>query len=134
MQNAKRDADAARTEMESLRSQLTRQVQLNKMAKETTMLHCNACMSYKAKAWQALGRDAAAADARVALQSALAQCEAELAEAVTKPECVVCMDAAATMVLTPCGHLCGCEGCDLIHRLCPICRGGVESKVFLRYV
>ena len=54
-------------------------------------------------------------------------------EAVAAGSCVVCYDAAASMALSPCGHLCVCEKC--VRALpsgsqsgelrCPICR--VES-------
>ena len=134
MENAMLDAEAARTLVDSLRSQMARQLQLNKAAMETTHLHHKACKSYKAEARHARDKDAAAAGARVAWQSALAQCQAEVAQALAKPECVVCMDNEATMVLTPCGHLCVCQGCSFGIRVCPICRGPVGSKVLLRCV
>ena len=134
MENALLDVEAARTLVDSLRSQMARQLQLNKTAMETTRLHHKACRSYKAEARHARHKDAAAADARVAWQSALAQCQAELAEALAKPECVVCMDDAATMVLIPCGHLCVCQGRSFGIRVCPICRGPVGPKVLLRCV
>ena len=38
-------------------------------------------------------------------------------------QCVVCMDAESTHVLTGCGHQCVCAGCaPKINRCCPICR------------
>lgn len=47
--------------------------------------------------------------------------------------CAVCMSAAATIALVPCGHQCLCDTCaaDLMERKtqCPICRGAVESII-----
>lgn len=59
-------------------------------------------------------------------------------------DCVICMDAEATHILAPCGHLCVCAACacQLVHMEgdatstewrksaeCPICRRIVESVV-----
>ena len=129
MEKATSDAESARAAVDDLRSQLARQLQLNKVAMETTHLHHKACRSYKAEARRGRVKDTTAA-----LQSALTQSQAELAQALAKPECVVCMDAEATMVLTPCGHMCVCQGCSLGVSACPICRGPVGSKVLLHCV
>ena len=47
------------------------------------------------------------------------------------PECIVCWEASASIVLQPCGHLCVCLGCVELLRgdLCPMCRGQVLSRV-----
>lgn len=51
--------------------------------------------------------------------------------------CVICMDAPATFLITPCGHQCGCEEClKAIQQNgggCPICRKPIESlqKVYI---
>ena len=47
------------------------------------------------------------------------------------PECIICWDANASVVLQPCGHLCVCLGCVELLRgaACPMCRGQVLSKV-----
>lgn len=48
-------------------------------------------------------------------------------------ECIVCMDAASTEIIVPCGHLCLCKNCCeqlLRTRLnCPICRRGVQTTL-----
>ena len=62
----------------------------------------------------------------------------EMAEAAQR--CVVCWDAPSSYAIVPCGHVCCCGAC--LHalqggvpeqRLCPKCRGGIESvlRVFL---
>jgi hypothetical protein len=53
-------------------------------------------------------------------------CDSEsVARVDDPPECVVCMDAPAT-VLLPCGHTCACEDCSdawqAISGTCPMCR------------
>ena len=47
------------------------------------------------------------------------------------PECIICWEAGANVVLQPCGHLCVCSGCVELLRgaLCPMCRGEVLSKL-----
>jgi hypothetical protein len=44
-------------------------------------------------------------------------------------ECVVCIDAPASMALLPCGHRCVCAGCVARICSCPICRGEVQGSV-----
>jgi hypothetical protein len=46
--------------------------------------------------------------------------------------CVVCLDAAATMILLPCAHVCLCTGCGTPNMIsqsngCPLCRQPVVS-------
>ena len=43
--------------------------------------------------------------------------------------CVVCLDSAKCMLVTPCNHLCLCESCSnkLVH--CPMCQGKIASKL-----
>ena len=61
------------------------------------------------------------------------------AAAISAPspgECVVCMDAAVSHVMIPCGHLCVCETCVAILRVnpsqtCPQCRTPVQSMLEL---
>jgi hypothetical protein len=48
-------------------------------------------------------------------------------------QCVVCMDAAKTHIVLPCGHMCVCEACaQLLRDRCPVCRGPIEriTQVF----
>ena len=59
------------------------------------------------------------------LQDALSAAQAQDKVA----ECVVCLDAPASMALLPCGHRCVCAGCAGTVRACPICRGGVQGSV-----
>ena len=49
-------------------------------------------------------------------------------------ECVVCLDAARTLLMHPCGHLSMCETCaralmEKVLPKCPICRKDVDSVV-----
>ena len=49
-------------------------------------------------------------------------------------ECVICWDAAANVVLQPCGHVCACSGCAVVleEALCPMCRCEVVSNIVLQ--
>ena len=82
---------------------------------------------------QATSPDAASDPAGAALTSA--------ADAALVPkagsdvaECVICWDAAANVVLQPCGHVCACSGCAVVleDALCPMCRSGVLSNIILQ--
>ena len=44
-------------------------------------------------------------------------------------ECVVCWEAAANVVLVPCGHMCACSGCAALLQQsdCPMCRCKVQA-------
>ena len=56
--------------------------------------------------------------------------EAEADEPSTAGECVVCMAATATHVITPCGHQALCETCAPrfpAGERCPTCRQGIEG-------
>ena len=44
-------------------------------------------------------------------------------------DCVVCMDAAATHALVPCGHKCVCESCASRLSTCPTCRTPVQAHL-----
>jgi len=56
-----------------------------------------------------------------------------LQRAAARGLCVVCLDAPATHLCVPCGHLCGCSGClGLLSRssgACPMCRAHFTSFV-----
>jgi len=43
-------------------------------------------------------------------------------------ECVVCLDAATSVKLKPCGHLVLCEACSLRVDVCPVCRGPIAER------
>ena len=43
--------------------------------------------------------------------------------------CVICIDAARTHALLPCGHKCLCSECAVGQRRCPLCRSEVEGVV-----
>ena len=51
--------------------------------------------------------------------------------AASDDSCSICLTAAKTHVLTPCGHKCMCEQCARSFRTeysqCPICRSRVQS-------
>ena len=52
--------------------------------------------------------------------------------AASDDSCSICLSAAKTHLLTPCGHKCMCEQCagGYMYRAgsqCPICRGRVQS-------
>ena len=44
------------------------------------------------------------------------------APAKASAECVVCLDAEATHVVVPCGHICLCADCTMDLKACPLCR------------
>ena len=43
--------------------------------------------------------------------------------------CKVCLDAPATGVLIPCGHVCACDSCYPQINICPICRAQIKGRV-----
>ena len=43
--------------------------------------------------------------------------------------CVVCMSAARTVVLIPCGHLAACQSCYGRLQQCPICRSVIRGAI-----
>ena len=49
------------------------------------------------------------------------------------PECAICLDADASAVLQPCGHMCVCAGCARVvadpGSLCPMCRREVLASI-----
>ena len=49
------------------------------------------------------------------------------------PECAICLDADASVVLQPCGHMCVCAGCAHVvadpGSLCPMCRREVLASI-----
>lgn len=45
------------------------------------------------------------------------------------PTCVVCLDAAPTHALVPCGHRCLCAGCARQLDACPLCRKPCTSAI-----
>ena len=50
--------------------------------------------------------------------------------------CIVCQDAARSVVFFPCAHACFCESCAATHRAtsaqCPICRTAITGFVPFR--
>ena len=45
-------------------------------------------------------------------------------------ECVICMDAAATHIVVPCGHQSLCSSCTArYHGQCPVCRGNIVQII-----
>jgi hypothetical protein len=52
---------------------------------------------------------------------------------IESTQCVVCLDAPRTTVLTPCGHVATCKKCSLLLKAsgCPICRRPIEAVVDL---
>ena len=53
---------------------------------------------------------------------------------IASSECVVCWEAAASVVLQPCGHICACSGCAALlqHSPCPMCRCKVQCSIVLQ--
>jgi hypothetical protein len=46
------------------------------------------------------------------------------------PECVICMDAAKSIVFAPCGHYCTCDACSKqLNGKCPMCRAVISKCV-----
>jgi hypothetical protein len=43
--------------------------------------------------------------------------------------CVVCMCAARSVVLIPCGHLAVCQSCYVRLQQCPICRSAIRGAI-----
>jgi len=83
--------------------------------------------------------DVAEARNRARAEGALADADADAVEGGvprevyrTSADCVVCLDAPATEVVSPCGHLCLCTGCApqvRKKRICPVGRCYVASIV-----
>jgi hypothetical protein len=55
--------------------------------------------------------------------------EAAKQAAEASNECVVCVDAARSIALAPCGHVCSCEDCAGDLRECPICRQPIDGRL-----
>lgn len=72
-------------------------------------------------------RERAAAEAAAAAAEATnpPPPEPPQAPAPAKAECVVCLDAEATHVVVPCGHICLCGDCTQNLPHCPLCRTAV---------
>ena len=66
----------------------------------------------------------AASDANV---GALGKIKRERDDAVTRVECVVCMDRPRAVLFLPCNHLVVCASCATDE--CPYCSGAVESQI-----
>ena len=66
-----------------------------------------------------------------ACSAAAAEPEMAIGILEDSPECIICWEAGANVVLQPCGHLCVCLGCVELLKgaLCPMCRGEVLSKL-----
>mmetsp|Transcript_19141 Transcript_19141/g.30735 ORF Transcript_19141/g.30735 Transcript_19141/m.30735 type:complete len:380 (-) Transcript_19141:106-1245(-) len=97
---------------------------------EQLMPYC----SPRPKALHLLGCDSANASPR----SEVGVVRSEAAAYLAAGECVVCMDAAATHIVVPCGHQALCRGCadrysplpSLTGRLhCPCCRRRIEQVI-----
>ena len=67
-------------------------------------------------------RERAAAEAAAAEATNPPPPEPPQAPAPAKAECVVCLDAEATHVVVPCGHICLCGDCTQNLPHCPLCR------------
>ena len=48
-------------------------------------------------------------------------------DAVTRVECVVCMDRPRAVLFLPCNHLVVCASCATA--ACPYCSGAVQSQI-----
>jgi hypothetical protein len=57
--------------------------------------------------------------------------EAAKQAAEARHECVVCVDAARSIALAPCGHVCSCEDCAGDLQQCPICRQPIDGRLKL---
>jgi serine/threonine protein kinase len=57
--------------------------------------------------------------------------EAAKQAAEARDECVVCVDAARSIALAPCGHVCSCEDCAGELQQCPICRQPIDARLKL---
>ena len=73
------------------------------------------------RAWDLTKRQAAAASAAAA-EASPPPPEPPQAPAKASAECVVCLDAEATHVIVPCGHICLCADCTNDLKACPLCR------------
>ena len=50
-------------------------------------------------------------------------------DAVTRVECVVCMDRPRAVLFLPCNHLVVCASCATATAACPYCSGAVQSQI-----
>jgi hypothetical protein len=73
------------------------------------------------RAWDLIKRQAEAASA-AAVDASPPPPEPPQAPAKASAECVVCLDAEATHVVVPCGHICLCADCTMDLKACPLCR------------
>ena len=75
-------------------------------------------------------------DSATAIQSATSPTTGEPASTSTQQTgaaqdsaCVVCMCAARSVVLIPCGHLAVCQSCYVHLQQCPICRSVIRGAI-----
>ena len=49
-------------------------------------------------------------------------------------ECIICWEAAANVLLQPCGHICACSECAALleHLDCPMCRCKVQCSIIMQ--
>jgi hypothetical protein len=47
----------------------------------------------------------------------------------TMPSCIACLETVRETVFSPCHHFIFCEACAKRVTVCPVCRGGIESRV-----
>ena len=66
-----------------------------------------------------------------AKQQLSATSKEELQRLKKEKRCKICLDRDATMVFSPCGHICACRQCTVQLRDCPVCRKKIEKAIVI---
>lgn len=75
------------------------------------------------------GGEQAVEELRQQLRRAIVATEDAVEEARSSHNCVICMDAASSVVLLPCRHMCACVVCADKVRRCPLCREPCSDRM-----
>lgn len=87
------------------------------------------CAKPAAQLGDEAGATSSVDDLKSRLQRAIEAASERADEAVSQRNCVVCLDAASSVVLRPCRHMCVCVACCDSVRSCPMCRAGIDDRM-----